>query len=128
MKILVGHCGVDSGMIMIVDPCYLHDVHRYKKLLPNMIKNNFLNLMKSGKTDMENKKDYENMNRFCKSKQEAINITENWKGVCTDQEKNSEPKEYASGVLSHTRGGDGVFPVYAYLDKENRVAKLEIVF
>ena len=111
-KKLIGHCGVDSGMIMIIDPCYLHDVHRYVKLLPDMIKKN---------------KD-ERAQSFYKRKQEAINITENWKNVCKDQEKNSEPKEYASGVLSHTRGGDGSFPVYAYFDKENRVKKLEIVF
>ncbi len=120
-KKLIGYCGVDSGMIMIIDPCYLHDVHRYVKLLPDMIKSNE---KKKDKTDRW----YLNAKRFYKSKQQAINITENWKNVCKDQAKNSEPQEYASGVLSHTRGGDGSFPVYAYFDKENRVAKLEIVF
>ena len=24
-RTLVGHCGVDSGQIMLVDPCYVHD-------------------------------------------------------------------------------------------------------
>jgi len=119
IKKLIGHCGVDSGMIMIIDPCYLHDVHRYVKALPAMIKNN--------EKDPD-KEFYDNAVRFYKSKQQAINITEDWKQLCKDQEKNSEPQEYASGIISHTRGGDGSFPVYAYFDKENRVKKLEIVF
>lgn len=121
IKKLIGHCGVDSGMIMIVDPCYLHDVHRYIKLLPDMIKRNETN------KDADSR-EYLNHKRFTKAKQEAINITENWENVCKDQEKNSEPKEYASGVLSHTRSGDGYFPVYAYINKENEVTKLEIIF
>ena len=119
IKKLIGHCGVDSGMIMIIDPCYLHDIHRYKKLLPGMIKRN--------EADPD-KQFYENSKRFHKAKQEAINITEDWKLLCKDQDKNSEPKEYANGVLSHTKNGDGSFPVYAYFDKDNNVCKLEIVF
>ena len=115
---LVGEIGVDSGSVMIIDPCYLNDPMRW-------------NPKKMGEMAIEHEKKGEdrmawNSRRLEKEKTELQNIISNWKAYC--DEANHEPREYAGGVISPTRNGDGGFPVYVHRDKDGRVKKLEVVF
>ena len=83
---LVGNIGVDSGTIMIVDPCYV----KHHKALTNGDNSDLL--------------------------------------VDALKSASNGPIKVFDGVITHTRGGDGLFPVYATKNKEGRVTKLEIIF
>lgn len=114
----VGTCGVDSGSILIIDPCYLNDAKRWDpKHLEEMAEEHKL----KGEDFMA-----KNTMRLAKEKRELQNLCFDWKAYCN--ESNHEPREYASGVISPTRNGDGGFPVYVTKDKEGRVMKMEIIF
>ena len=118
---LIGKIGVDSGLIMIVDPCYLNDVMRWnpKKILEIA-------------EEMEKKGEYErahNSRRIAKEKTELQNISSNWDQFCSDREiVKNEPTAYASGIVTPTRFGDGEYPVYITKDSDGRVQKMEIIF
>ena len=79
MRELVGHCRVDSGQILLIDPCYVEGI------------------------------DYD---KIC-------NIT-------LSDSQAGETKEM--GVAVATAFGDGSYPVYATFNRENRIAKVEILF
>lgn len=89
MKKLIGYCAVDSGQIIIVDPCYV------------------LN----GKKDHDDKK---------------------YERVCTATD--GGPNEFLAsgiagfGVATSTNTGDGSYPVYANMTKDNQVKSLTIEF
>ena len=118
---LIGKIGVDSGLIMIVDPCYLNDTMRWnpKKILERA-------------EEMEKKGEYEqawNSRRIAKEKTELQNISSNWDQFCLDREiVKNEPRAYASGIVTPTRLGDGEYPVYITKDSDGRVKKMEIIF
>ena len=118
---LVGEVGVDSGSVMIIDPCYLNDPMRWKP-------KKFL----EGSKKYESEGDHRmaaNMLRLATEKAELQNIISNWDNYCKDSKvQKHEPMEYAGGVISPTRNGDGGFPVYVTKDNEGRVKKLEIIF
>jgi len=120
-RVLVGHCGVDSGMIMICDPCYFNDVMRFK---PDK-------MISDGKKEIESGGNVErgaHWIKLGKHKKQMQNIVSDRDAFVKDLCDTHEPKEYGDGVLSPTRFGDGNFPVYATYDNEGNVKKLEIVF
>ena len=118
---VVGKIGVDSGLIMIVDPCYLNDTMRWnpKKILEIA-------------EEFEKKGEYEqawNSRRMAKEKTELQNISSNWDQFCLDREiVKNQPRAYASGIVTPTRLGDGEYPVYITKDSDGRVKKMEIIF
>ena len=116
---LVGSIGVDSGSVMIVDPCYLNDVMRWNP-----------KKMSEFAEEFEKKGEYDrayNSRRMAKEKTELQNIASNWKKVCDDMEKGM-PREYASGIITHTKDGDGQYNVYVTRTSDGRVKKMEIIF
>ena len=71
----------------------------------------------------------QNTLRLSREKRELQNIVSNWEGYCEDMKKaNHKPLEYASGVVSSTRHGDGEFPVYGFYDENNELVRIEISF
>lgn len=117
----VGEVGVDSGSVMIIDPCYLNDTKRWNpaKMLEGADK-----AEKEGNYPMS-----ANLQRLGLEKTELQNITLDWDKYCNDPKvQKYQPMEYAGGVISPTRHGDGGFPVYVHRDKEGRVKKMEIIF
>ncbi len=117
----VGKIGVDSGSVMIVDPCYFHDPTHWD---PQQIIQIATEEAKNGdcKTAI-------NSMRLAKEKTELQNIIGNWDNVCIDAEKaNFEPREYAGGVISPTRNGDGEYCVYVTRDRDGKIKKMEIEF
>jgi len=101
MKKLVGRVGVDSGQIIITDPCYLKD-------------------FKSDDYDQE----------LIEAFQEDEKFPYSYNGVCAKtmmDEPVGEVGNRAQGVASNSGFGDGTYPVFAHIEG-GRVQKLEIVF
>jgi len=117
----VGEVGVDSGSVMIIDPCYLNDPLRWKV---DKFEESAKKAEKEGNYPMAS-----NMKRLATEKGQLKNLISNWDQYCKDSEiRKYQPCEYAGGVISPTRNGDGGFPVYVHRDKEGRVKKMEIIF
>lgn len=117
----VGECGVDSGQIMIIDPCYISDYpefhddkgwDRYCKMLSPKDKN--------GK-GVDNGFDQ---------------ILQVESGIPKQLNKNPDGYEqlgwmqgnWGEGVISQTAHGDGTYPVYADIDRDGSVVSLRIDF
>lgn len=144
MKKLLGYVGVDSGQVIITDPCYLKgfvnddmkDIRVYK-------------LISTGK-DFQFGKDFltyeemiykgKTMNQLIADK-EVIDLSDkyhkvfdySYNGACNrtiyDKRGGGEIGLGEQGVVSRTGWGDGNYPVYAHYDKETgRISKLEIEF
>ncbi len=118
MKRIIGQFGVDSGTIMIVDPCYFHDPQRWdpKRLF---------RLAEEHKAKGEIK-EAENCKRLAKEKLELQNIIGDWKQVCKDME--NLPMNYASGVITRTKHGDGLYDVIGHFNKAGEITKIEVNF
>ena len=146
-KKLLGHVGVDSGQLMVTDPCYI-----------NMFKINEFNPQSKyydkvkDKTviypdDFQNYEDdiidgyNKNMNTLIKDKlfiqvkDEIIDSSYSFVGACHQSSKTeNQGGELGNGLgLSFATGfGDGSYPVYAYYEDVNgwgkRVSKIEIEF
>ena len=98
MRQLIGYVPVDSGQIVIIDPCYLQD-WRHGDYDPD--------------TAGEPRNDYE---AVCRLTVGDSNFGEIERGT-------------VHGVASRTAYGDGVYPVYAELDRVGgRPLKLTIYF
>lgn len=122
---LVGHCGVDSGQIMVVDPCYVKswkDGDAFPGLDPDAgAFDDALNARVEAyiKGEYEPQNDYESACLATMSKKRA--------GMCFGN-------EYRRGlaVATSTGFGDGEYPVYVQYSDEGawgrRVASLTIVF
>ena len=147
LKKLLGHVGVDSGQLMVTDPCYI-----------NMFKINEFNPQSKyydkvkDKTviypdDFQNYEDdiidgyNKNMNTLVKEKvfeevKELMNDKSySYTGACCQTLENpNKGGELGNGLgLSFATGfGDGSYPVYAYYEDVNgwgkRVSKIEIEF
>ena len=117
----VGQCGVDSGQIIIIDPCYIKDYpefknddgwDRYCKMLypkdknGNGVDNGFDQIVQveSGIPKQLNKKPdgYEQLGW----------MKGNW----------------GEGVISATGNGDGTYPVLADIDSDGTIMALKINF
>ncbi|NBT76492.1 MAG: DUF4241 domain-containing protein [Betaproteobacteria bacterium] len=100
-KWLVGRVGVDAGMVMVGDPCYLDKFtdHEYD----------------DAKVDAQKAKgkyDY------------------SYSGACaaTLSENSAGELGRADAVAVSSGYGDGVYPVYAHYNHEGRIERLEVVF
>jgi hypothetical protein len=93
----IGNFGVDSGQVLIVDPCYLDDWKTWD----------------STEVSFENHKTLKGEFGYLGAC--GVTLSEGF-------------GEVESGVVSTTGYGDGVYPVFATITSDNRVAKLEIVF
>ena len=105
-KWLVGRVGVDAGMVMVGDPCYLD---------------------KYGK---ESSDGFE----WVESEVDAQKIKQkydySYSGACaaTLGENSAGELGLASAVAVSSGYGDGVYPVYAHYNHEGRIERLEVVF
>tara|TARA_R110001599_G_scaffold12873_1_gene59834 strand:- start:79 stop:585 length:507 start_codon:yes stop_codon:yes gene_type:complete len=98
--ILIGHCPVDSGQIMITDPCYLD------KWIDN---------------DYENEVDFHEF-----SYNTACHLTNTFD---FSELPKLTYRKGGSAVVSRTGWGDGNYPVYAKICPETkRVMELKIIF
>lgn len=108
MKKLIGYCGVDSGSILIADPCYvmpekeeLQDPEKVKKFV-------------------DEHKDYNHIFDEQLHKEDP-----NWRNQAGEVLLTGIQ---GTGVLSHTFHGDGNYPVFADLDENGKVRSLTIEF
>ena len=99
MKKLIGHCTVDSGQILLTDPCYLKD---------------FINDEYTYDTN---------------------ELNYSYSGACQASQKNGSGELYfnkskikGAGVCVESGWGDGFYPVYVELNKDNRVKRAIIEF
>lgn len=112
-KILIGHCAVDSGQIMIADPCYIEPEFQTSsaKVLWDRMDN-------APRVD----------DRY--SPQINLNPYEmSYAGAC-EATIGYGHGELSKGraVVSSTAYGDGVYPVYAELGPDGNVLSVSIVF
>jgi len=108
MKKLIGYCGVDSGSILIADPCYVlpdKEIYNYPEKLKEYSKEHadYSGIF----TQLHGEKDPE------------------WKNQAGEV---LLAHVAGTGVLSHTHSGDGNYPVYAELDDNGKVKSLTIEF
>ena len=142
-RTLLGHVNVDSGQLMVTDPCYL----------TNFINNDFnpktkyMNVRDNKKIvvhpdDFFNYEDdmikgyNKNMNTlinegvFVKLEDDKIDSSYSYVGCCHQTSKtDKQGGVLASGLgVAFTSGwGDGSYPVYAHYE-DNRIKKIEIEF
>lgn len=96
---LIGHFGVDAGLVMICDPCYIYS--------------------QTGEM---------NYNEFPKTWNEFLNKFLYKNGEHLDySQMNFKSGHSGLGVISSTGYGDGVYPVYATIDN-GVIVELRIVF
>lgn len=148
MKKVIGEVGVDSGQILVCDPCYID----------SQWKNEEFELVRKQKhidgTILQYRVDFEkydsiipkygkDMNQMLKDK-EVIDIPDastprhpfSYNACCKktlsddgDGQLNYELGHPGVGVVSNTGYGDGVYPVIADIDdKTQRVKSITIVF
>ena len=99
-KEIIGYCAVDSGQILITDPCYLHD---WKG-------NDF-------------KEDKKKIGEYSYSG--VCNTTLSKKGGGGLKFKKGH---MGAGVAIGTAYGDGLYPVYVKKDKSGRILEATITF
>jgi len=142
-KELLGHVGVDSGQLMVTDPCYLKqfDNNEYnpKRRYVNKTNPNEIVIWPQDFFNYEDDmiKDYnKNMNTlinegvFVQLKDDKIDSSYSYVGCCHQTCKtDKQGGVLASGLgVAFTSGwGDGSYPVYAYYDTSGRISKIEIV-
>ena len=147
-KKLLGHVGVDSGQLMVTDPCYLNrfennDYNPTRKYVCVTDKKKIIEWPR----DFYNYEDdiidgyNKNMNTLIKDKlfiqvkDEIIDSSYSFVGACHQSSKTeNQGGELGNGLgLSFATGyGDGAYPVYAYYEESEswgkRVKKIEIEF
>lgn len=100
-KWLVGRVGVDAGMVMVGDPCYLD------KFTDHEFDDQKVETQKA-----KGKYDY------------------SYSGACaaTLSEDGAGELGRADAVAVSSGYGDGVYPVYAHYNHEGRIVRMEVVF
>lgn len=110
-EILLGYCGVDSGQIMLVDPCYVTD----RKDQPNPFP--------EGDMDFG-----DNLGRGPYSKH-SENEDFTYTGACrTTLGGGGGELGRGVAVVTATAYGDGQYPVYAEVDSAGKVVSVRIDF
>lgn len=145
MKKLIGHIGVDSGQVLICDPCYIdsqwknedfQDIRKYKHNDGTVLQypKDFSSyedvIPKYGKT----------MNQLIESK-EVVDLPSDesehpfsYNACCKKTlaenfgQLNYEMGHAGVGVVSSTGYGDGFYPVYAEVGTDGRVKSITIDF
>lgn len=102
----VGSVGVDAGMVMVGDPCYLSDY---------------------GKKSADG---FEWVESEVDAQKSTKKFDYSYSGACaaTLSEDSAGELGRASAVAVSSGYGDGVYPVYAHYNHEGRISKLEVVF
>ena len=96
---LIGHIAVDSGQAMVGDPCYLDEWEPWN----------------------------DNTEKFEEHPKHAGKYS--YLGACNATiDKGYGQLGYASGVVFSTGYGDGLYPVYAEINDDGRVARVVIEF
>tara|TARA_R100000081_G_C4673659_1_gene93875 strand:- start:76 stop:558 length:483 start_codon:yes stop_codon:yes gene_type:complete len=147
-KVLIGKVGVDSGQLMVTDPCYLNrfENNDYKPTRKYVCVTDKKKVIEWPR-DFYNYEDdiidgyNKNMNTLIKDKlfiqvkDEIIDSSYSFVGACHQSSKTeNQGGELGNGLgLSFSTGfGDGHYPVYAYYEDVNgwgrRIKKIEIEF
>jgi len=108
-KKLLGYVSVDSGQVVIVDPCYID----YAEKRAIITKDPF-------PEDLS-------MTRIHKACCEQT-LSKNQTGQVWAETETKEPGRFEIAVASNSGWGDGKYPVYVKYSKYGRVKSLEIVF
>ena len=148
LKTLIGKVGVDSGQLMVTDPCYLNrfennDYNPTRKYVSVTDKKKIIEWPR----DFYNYEDdiidgyNKNMNTLIKDKlfiqvkDEIIDSSYSYVGACHQSTKNENQGGSLGnglGVSFATGFGDGEYSVYAYYEDINgwgrRIKKIEIEF
>jgi len=154
IKKLLGHVAVDSGQLLITDPCYIDSewkkkdfkdikIYRHKKLIK------IFGYQKSelGKLKIESFETYDQktstnktMNQMIKNneieeietpkKTKLIN-TYSYAGICETTMKKQHQINFklgyrGVGIAFNSGYGDGLYPVHGHFNKEGRCMKVEI--
>lgn len=148
LKTLIGKVGVDSGQLMVTDPCYLNrfENNDYKPTRKYVCVTDKKKVIEWPR-DFYNYEDdiidgyNKNMNTLIKDKlfiqvkDEIIDSSYSFVGACHQSSKTeNQGGELGNGLgLSFSTGfGDGHYPVYAYYEDVNgwgrRIKKIEIEF
>lgn len=108
--ILLGYCGVDSGQIMIVDPCYVENRGGdHQGFLP-------------GDMDFQG---HQGAAKYSRSDNHEFTYT----GACRSTLQNGGGElDNGMAVVTRTRDGDGSYPVYAEVDDSGQVVSVTINF
>jgi len=97
----IGDVGVDSGQVMITDPCYIENEWIKRKFDPHSPRTREFSY-----------------NGACHE-----TVTEGGGG-----QLNYRLGHAGAGVAASSGWGDGVYPIFASYNEEGRIAKLEIIF
>jgi hypothetical protein len=105
-KWLVGRVGVDAGMVMVGDPCYLSDY---------------------GKKSSDG---FEWVEGEVEAQKTANEFEYSYSGACAATLSENSAGELGNGsaVAVSSGYGDGQYPVYAHYNHEGRIERLEVVF
>jgi len=97
-RVLIGHCGVDSGQIMLADPCYMSGFKDGEDFAP------------------------------AKAVNGQYPFSYNGACGATLSDKGAGQLGNGMGVAVSSGWGDGVYPVYADYDHDGKIASVTIVF
>jgi hypothetical protein len=143
-KVLLGHVSVDSGQVIICDPCYIDDnwkqeefkdIRRYKHkdgtILQYLVDfpNYAVVIPKYGKTMNQLNEDGDTTEM---SRDDLRTGHFSYDGVC--QETLSEDSfgevniNFATAVATRTKTGDGNYPVYGIKDENGSICHVFIDF
>ena len=102
----VGQVGVDAGMVMVGDPCYLDNYGKKSSDGFEFVETEVDSQKASGKYDYS------------------------YSGACaaTLSDNSAGQLGFADAVAVSSGYGDGVYPVYATYNDDGRIVKLEVVF
>ena len=143
-RILIGRVGVDSGQLMICDPCYIDSEWKNEKFRDVRIYEH-----KTTKRQLQYMKDFTHyeviITEYGKTMNQ-LNETGEWKEIppppaehnlsynacCRASHEGSGQLNYLAGhsgvaVIFSSGYGDGHYPVYGYKNKDGRIVKVEII-
>ena len=136
-KIFLGNVGVDSGQLMITDPCYVNDFES------NDFDDIRKNQHKETKDTLQYRVDFENYEQVIPKYKMTMNELLS-KGIFEEMPRSNSDNSYSyNGACHQTYNGggelgnalgvafsthdDGMYSVYGYRNKDNRIIKVEII-
>ena len=141
-KEIIGYCAVDSGQILLTDPCYLkdwindefQDIRRYKD------RDGKIHQFRVDFENYESKIGDKTVNQLINNKEweriENVKSSDySYNGACsmTLSKKGGGELEFhtgfsSAGVVISTAHGDGVYPVSVKRDKDGKILSATIDF